>query len=134
VSLAGSEAVVELKRTIIFAKDLARMEAFYRDGLGLRPMPERAQDGWVELDAGACSLALHAIPRPLAERISITDPPRAREDSAIKLTFVASDVAAARAHLTAHGAVMGPLRPWGGCDGTDPEGNVFQIVAPDLGP
>ena len=72
---------MKLARAILFVKDLARMAAFYRDGVGLA--------------AGA---------------------------------EVDGDVAAARARLIAHGAVMHEPRPWGACDGVDPEGNVFQIT------
>jgi catechol 2,3-dioxygenase-like lactoylglutathione lyase family enzyme len=121
---------MELRHTIIFAKDLERMTAFYRDGLGLRLLPERSQPGWVELEAGTCLVALHAIPEEIARGIEITDPAQARSENPIKLVFVTPDLAAARAHLLAHGAVMGELRSWGACDGLDPEGNVFQISGP----
>ena len=120
---------MELRRAIIFVKDIDRMTAFYRDGLGLRVIPERRQDGWVELDSGGAALALHVIPTHIAERLEIATPPQAREQTPIKLVFGAADVAAARAHLIAHGAVMFQPRDWGGCDGLDPEGNVFQIVS-----
>ena len=36
-----------------------------------------------------------------------------------------------RARLEAHGAIMDPPRDPRRCDGVDPEGNVFQIAAPD---
>ena len=119
---------MNLRRAIVFAKDLERMTAFYRDGLGLRVIPETRQEGWVELDAGGALIALHAIPAHIAETIEVKTPPEAREDTAIKLVFLTDDVAAARAHLAAHGAVMFDPRSWGSCDGLDPEGNVFQIA------
>lgn len=119
---------MELRRAIIFAKELERMTAFYRDGLGLRPMPEAAGEGWVEFDAGGMGLALHAIPAEIAKEIEISNPPRARSGTPIKLVFQTGDLAAARAHLVANGAAMSDLRSWGACEGVDPEGNVFQIV------
>lgn len=119
---------MELGSTLIFAKDLARMTAFYRDGLGLRLLPERSEEGWVELDAGAARVVLHAIPEHIAQGIQIDSPPKQRENTPIKLIFRTPDVAQARAHLLEHGAVMFEPRAWGGCDGLDPEGNVFQIV------
>jgi catechol 2,3-dioxygenase-like lactoylglutathione lyase family enzyme len=122
---------MRLQCSIIFAKDIERMTAFYRDGLGLRVLPERAQAGWVELDAGGATIALHAIPDHIAKDIVIASPPEAREDTPIKLVFETADVEAARAHLVAHGAVMGEPRSWGACDGLDPEGNVFQIAKRD---
>ena len=42
-----------------------------------------------------------------------------------------TDLAATRARLEAHGAIMDPPRDPRRCDGVDPEGNVFQIAAPD---
>jgi catechol 2,3-dioxygenase-like lactoylglutathione lyase family enzyme len=51
---------MELRHTIIFARNLERMTAFYRNGLGLPLLPERSQAGWIELRAGACLLALPA--------------------------------------------------------------------------
>jgi catechol 2,3-dioxygenase-like lactoylglutathione lyase family enzyme len=119
---------MDLRRAILFAKDMDRMTAFYRDGLGLRLIPETREDGWVEFDAGGVMLALHAIPAAIAETIEITTPPQAREATPIKLVFEVDDIGAARAHLISHGAVMFEPRSWGGCDGLDPEGNVFQIV------
>jgi predicted enzyme related to lactoylglutathione lyase len=117
-----------LRRPIIFAKDLKRMTAFYRDGVGLRFVPECSTEQWSELDAGTARLALHAIPARIARGIEITSPPRARSTTPIKLVFEAPDLQAARARLIEHGAVMSEPRSWGACDGLDPEGNVFQIV------
>jgi len=59
----------------------------------------------------------------------IETPPKAREETPIKLVFESEDVTAARVHLISHGAIMFEPRPSGGCDGLDPEGNVFQIVS-----
>jgi catechol 2,3-dioxygenase-like lactoylglutathione lyase family enzyme len=113
---------------IVFVKDVARMRAFYGGVLGLEVLEE--QHGWVLLDGGGCRLALHAIPEAIARGITIEDPPRAREDTAVKVAFHAPDVAAARERLAAAGVAMGEVRTFGAvsfCDGVDPEGNVFQI-------
>jgi catechol 2,3-dioxygenase-like lactoylglutathione lyase family enzyme len=119
---------LDLRRAIIFVKDLEVMREFYRDTLGLRPIPGSEEPGWVEFDAGNSRLALHAIPTPIADAISIADPPRPREDTPIKLVFLVGDVDAERSRLVAQGVTMFPTRPWGACDGIDPEGNVFQIA------
>ena len=121
---------MELRTAMIFVKDLDRMTAFYRDGLGLRVLSGTAGEGWIEFDAGSSSLALHAIPSPIAGRITITDPPQQRSNTPIKLIFETSDLNAARAHLASHGAVMHQPRNAGSCDGVDPEGNVFCVVTP----
>jgi catechol 2,3-dioxygenase-like lactoylglutathione lyase family enzyme len=119
---------MKLRRVMIFAKDMARMTAFYRDGLGLRLIPESRQEDWVELEAGGCSLALHAIPIGISKDIVIASPPEARDDTPMKLVFETPDLEAARSHLLSQGAVMHEPRSSGACDGLDPEGNVFQIV------
>ena len=93
---------MKFARAIVFVKDLERMTAFYRDTLGLAVM--REEPGWVELDG----VALHAIPPAIAARITIDDPPRAREDTPIKLEFHTDEPGVAR-------------------DGVDPEGNVYRI-------
>jgi catechol 2,3-dioxygenase-like lactoylglutathione lyase family enzyme len=119
---------MELRRAMILVKNMDRMTAFYRDGLGLRLVPETLNESWVEFDAGGSSLALHAIPARIAKDIALANPPERRSHTPIKLVFATVDLAAARAHLMSHGAVMD--EPWSSdaCDGLDPEGNVFQIV------
>src|SRR5262245_65556905 len=117
-----------LRRAMIFAKDLERMTRFYRDGLGLRVVQQTLASDWVELDAGDTTLALHAIPADIAATIEITTPPRRRSNTPMKLVFEVDDLDAARAGLVAYGAVMDEPRGWSACDGVDPEGNVFQLV------
>ena len=117
---------MQLATALIFAKDIDRLIAFYRDGLGLRLLDRSS--GWARFDAGGTSLALHAIPAEIAARIEMTDPPRARSDMPIKLVFETDNVTTALAHLEAHGAVMFEPRSETSCDGLDPEGNVFQIA------
>ena len=119
---------MNLNCSIIFAKNMERMTAFYRDGIGLRFRPDRSNEMWAEFDAGGLTFALHAIPEEIAQGIEITVPPTARSQTPMKLVFGAPDLDAARAHLVGHGAVMFEPKPWGGCDGLDPEGKVFQIV------
>ena len=104
------------------------MAAFYSEILGLTPMEETRSDVWVEFDTGSTRLALHAIPAAIADRIEISDPPKAREDNPVKLNFEVEDVAAECVRLEALGVTI-VHRAWGGYDGIDPEGNVFGIWA-----
>jgi hypothetical protein len=120
---------VKLHQAMIFVKHIDLMTTFYREGVGLKVLPERSEEGFVVFDAGGTTLALHAIPEPIAKTIEIADPPEARSDTALKLIFQVDEVESARLHLARHGAIMSEPRSWGGCDGTDPEGNVFMIVA-----
>ena len=119
---------MKLHQAMIFVKRMDLMTTFYRDGLGLKVLPKKSEEGFVVFDAGGVTLALHAIPGPIAKTIEIGDPPVARSDTAIKLLFEVSNVEEARIHLARHGAIMSEPHGWGGCDGTDPEGNVFMIV------
>jgi catechol 2,3-dioxygenase-like lactoylglutathione lyase family enzyme len=119
---------MRLRRAMIFTKNMERMTTFYRDALGLTPLTPESSDGWLEFDAGGVALALHAIPAHIAKDIEVTNPPAAREGTPIKLVFEVADIEVARVHLIKNGAVMSKPSVWGSCDGTDPEGNVFQIV------
>jgi catechol 2,3-dioxygenase-like lactoylglutathione lyase family enzyme len=122
---------MKLALAILFAKDVARMRAFYEKVLGLRVVDATPAGDWVRLDAGGTGLALHAIPQPVADRIVVEDPPRAREGTPVKLAFHADDPEAERARLVAQGVTMREPTRFGEvvfCDGIDPEGNVFQIT------
>jgi catechol 2,3-dioxygenase-like lactoylglutathione lyase family enzyme len=122
-----------LHRTILFAKDIKRMAEFYHEALGLPLLSDPNDSGWVDLDVGGARLSLHAIPPRIARTISVTTPPRAREETPFKLVFEVEDVAQTRRQLSQRGATMFEPRPsasgpMGTCEGLDPEGNVFQLV------
>lgn len=120
---------IRLGTAIVFAKDISRLAEFYADGLGLPVIDAPMAPGWIEFDAGGVRLALHAIPPREARKIEITNPPRAREETPLKLVFEVDDLMAARRRLVQFGATMFEPRPSGVCDGIDPEGNVFSLVA-----
>jgi predicted enzyme related to lactoylglutathione lyase len=115
---------MRLHGAMLFVKDLGRMMTFYSDVLGLQPNEETRLDDWVEFRDAA--FALHAIPAPIAAGIQIDSPPRAREQSAAKLTFQVQDVDATLTRIEAMGL---PLlrRPWGSTEAVDPEGNVIAL-------
>ncbi len=120
---------LRLSVAILFAKDMQRMSEFYHEALGLPLTAAPSLPGWVEFDAGGVRLALHAIPPRVAKQIEITTPPRAREETPIKLVFEVDDLGETRRRLAQHGATMFEPKLSGSCDGLDPEGNVFQLVA-----
>lgn len=113
---------------MIYVKDLASLAAFYGDVLEVAPVVETRSATFVEFDTGGATLALHAIPAHTADQIEISSPPQAREEMPIKLMFEVADVAAERVRLEAMGATV-IQRPWGTCDVTDPEGNIFQLYS-----
>ncbi|HTR60856.1 MAG TPA: VOC family protein [Candidatus Binataceae bacterium] len=105
----------ELKRIVLFTLRMPQMAAFYRDVLGLRQIAD--DPGWKEFAAGGCNVALHNGTSEVGGR-----PP--------KMSFYASNVAAARELLIKRGAKMGKVRSGAGidlCEGKDPDGNPFQL-------
>ena len=105
----------ELKRIVLFTLRMPQMAAFYRDVLGLRQIADNP--GWKEFAAGGCNVALHNGTSEVGRR-----PP--------KMSFYASNVAAARELLIKRGAKMGKVRSGAGidlCEGKDPDGNPLQL-------
>lgn len=122
---------MKLRMAMVFATDMQRMTAFYRDGVGLRFLSDVSKPDWSEFDAGGVKFSLHEIPARLAQDIQIAQPPQARSATPIKLFFETDDLAAARQRSSALGGVMGDVHERLGfpaCDGVDPEGNVFTLV------
>ena len=115
---------MRLSRAMIYVKDLDAMSAFYSDTLGLKPVEETRSDTWAEFKSGGVGVALHVIPPYIADQIEISDPPRARDETPIKLIFEVDDVLSERKRLASRGVAL-IQRPWGTYDGVDPEGNIF---------
>ena len=118
---------MRLGQLILFSGDSARLAAFYRDVLGLAVLED--EPGWVVLDAGGVKLALHQIPKEYAGEVAT--PPKKREDSYWKPTFVVDDLDAVLAKLASHGIAMSAPRTFGPrtfSDGMDVDGNVFQVA------
>ncbi len=127
-----------MMRVILFAKDMDRQTAFYRDVLGLTPCASpHPPSEWVDFDSGGARLALHAIPERYAKNIEISDPPKARGGTPYKPVFRVEDLRAACAELKAAGVPR--LFPNEDeevstrADFLDPEGNVFQLTAEAIG-
>jgi hypothetical protein len=118
---------MKLQLAMVFAKDIGRMTAFYREGLLLPVVPEKSSEGYVVFDAEGALFAIHAIPSTIARDIQITEPPQERSDVAIKLVFQTADLEAACTRLEKLGARLLPPRGFGSRDAIDPEGNVFQL-------
>jgi predicted enzyme related to lactoylglutathione lyase len=116
--LSGSSAGMLLKRVIVFSPDAERLAAFYSSIFDLERL-EQEGTGWVELDAGECSIAFHHVNEHAPVR-----------DGWIKLVFGSADVTAEKARLESLGINMSEITTFNGidlCDGLDPDGNRFQI-------
>ena len=121
----------ELAGSILFARDMEKMARFYRDVLGLEPVPsDYPPEEFLPLCAGAAIVSLHEIPSPYRDGIEIADPPEPRSGTPIKLVFRVDDVLKAREDLIGRGVQMRqPFMEGSRCDGIDPEGNVFQLTS-----
>jgi hypothetical protein len=120
-----------LQGVVIFAKDKTKVSAFYRSTLDLVAFEEASSHD--VLRGHGLEVVVHAIPRKIAAEIKITQPPKVREDIAIKPTFVVASLEAVRAAAEATGGFLKPLevawhfRGAAVLDGRDPEGNVVQF-------
>ncbi len=118
---------MRFERGMLFVVDLARMEAFYREVMGMIPIEATRTDDWIEFETdGGAPFALHAIPAQIAVGIQVSSPPAPREQGSCKLTFTTSNATAERARLKAQGVIILD-RPWGDWDVVDPEGNVIGV-------
>jgi catechol 2,3-dioxygenase-like lactoylglutathione lyase family enzyme len=105
----------QVRRIILFAKNMKTMTRFYEEQLGLTVI--HRSDDFVDLDGGACRIALHRTGTPKPGRT--------------KICFYVEDVSAARAELVKRGIKMGKDPGSGAglklCDAKDPEGNIIQL-------
>lgn len=109
---------MELSRVIIFTGDVKRLVDFYVSHFGLTPVGE-IDEGWTELNAGGCNLAFHKFSEKLDG-----------SDNGIKFVFGTGDVRGERSRLESLGVEMTKIFTFGEiqmCDGSDPDGNRFQI-------
>lgn len=114
---------------LIYAKDLARLSAFYQDVLALVVRHADAQHH--VLESAEVQLIVHAIPPVVADTFEITSPPVLREEAAIKLYFTVPSLAAARTCARGHGGDVFE-EEWEGPgfrvrNAHDPEGNILQL-------
>ncbi len=118
---------------VIYAKNLTRLSHFYEQIMqcGI----SHTDDTHSILAMAHFQLVIHAIPSHIADNIDIKDPPKRREDTAIKLILPVTDIGQARETASRLGGQIDvPEREWEFqhcriCDGHDPEGNVFQVRA-----
>jgi catechol 2,3-dioxygenase-like lactoylglutathione lyase family enzyme len=120
---------VSLNRIILYVRNVEVLATFYRDAFGL-PVVEEIANEWAVLRAGRCELALHRVGKAFRH----LDASSSGSGSNAKLVLaVDADLTALREKLLANGVPMGEIKSYAGftgplCDGTDPEGNVFQLA------
>jgi predicted enzyme related to lactoylglutathione lyase len=111
--------ITPISRIVLFVQDVSGVAAFYQKHFGLEPIPSD-EDGWLELAAGGCNLALHRA----------TTTSRERGRSPAKIVFAVADVHVAKERLGAQGLKFGKVhevRDFAFANARDPEGNPIQI-------
>jgi predicted enzyme related to lactoylglutathione lyase len=120
---------------VVFAKNKNRVSAFYQQTLGLTV--EESDTSHDLLRGHGYEVVIHAIPRKYAAGITIEKPPKPREETPLKPTFVVASLAEVRRAVEATGGFLKPdagawhFRGHTVLDGWDPEGNVIQFKQPE---
>jgi predicted enzyme related to lactoylglutathione lyase len=116
---------------VVYAKDLARVSAFYASVPGFA-VAHSAPDH-VVLESPALQLVIVAVPEVIAATIGVDDPPVRRTETPIKLVLNVARIEDMRASAESWGGQLDPperewqFREFRVCDGHDPEGNVVQF-------
>ena len=116
---------------VVYAKDLARVSAFYAGVPGFTV--GHSVSDHVVLESPSLQLVIVAIPEQLAASIAVSDPPVRRTDTPVKLVLTVASIAEVRVAAASLGGQLNPPeREWPFqrfrvCDGHDPEGNVVQF-------
>lgn len=118
-----------LDRIILYVQDVDGIARFYKDAFEF-PVVQQIEGEWVVLRAGACELSLRRVGKPYR----VADTASWRVETNAKLVFsVSGDLHEVRARLVRKGVPMGDTKAYPGltgplCDGTDLEGNLFQLA------
>ena len=116
---------------VIFAKDIEAVSLFYQAVLNME-VSESEQTHRV-LSGGSTELVIHAIPKKIADNITITKPPEPRAAAAIKPAFEVDSLEQVRiACEKTNGGLKPVTQAWDirgakVLDGWDPEGNIIQF-------
>ena len=121
-SQRGLESAISAPNTagaVIYAKDLSRVTAFYRE-VAVLPVTHSEID-YAILESETFQRVVHAIPAGIAASIDVASPPMRREDAAVKLIFPVPSIDASRALAAMHGGALNPPE-------REPEGTKFHDV------
>ena len=118
-------------RSVVYAKDMDRVAAFYQRTLGLSELERDA--GFMRLGGPDLEVVVVRMPEAIARTVDIATPPVLREDTPLKCSFRVADLARVAGEAAATGGGTKPVTDawsWLGelhLDGHDPEGNVVQF-------
>jgi predicted enzyme related to lactoylglutathione lyase len=114
---------------VLFAKDLKRVAAFYSQALGMT-CSVSDEHHWA-LQGYGFHLIVHQIPKHIADKVAVRQPPERRVWGAIRLNFPVRSIADSRRTARSLGGEVDDAPPeWADRSanfflGYDPEGNVF---------
>lgn len=112
---------------ILYVKNVSLLAHFYVENFNLKVIEE--DPIWVLLDAGGVHIGLHKIGDQYLDQIEDGH----MFDNNTKIVFeIDVDIESARNELVSKNISMREIKtfenyPFRLCDGTDPEGNVFQL-------
>ncbi|WP_106914590.1 VOC family protein [Chryseobacterium aurantiacum] len=118
---------VKLNSIILYVQNIELLKNFYVENFNLKVIEE--DHIWVLMSAGDINIGLHKIGNEYLEKIEAGY----RFDSNTKLVFeINVNIEAARNELLSRNIQMREIKTFENydfwlCDGTDPEGNVFQL-------
>lgn len=120
--------MLTFSRLILYSKDVEELKNFYQQHFGFL-LVEEIKDEWIVLKAGQIQLALHRVGKEY-EGFNST---YVAQSNAKMVFTINSDIHQFRDKLIAGKVSMRKVRSYSGfnyllCDGTDPEGNVFQLM------
>lgn len=117
-----------LATIILFAQDVDRLKTFYVDIFNL-DIAEEVESEWLLLQAGNCRIGIHKI----GEQYLHSNQENSKSENNTKLVFeVDEDIFEVREKLLRQNVFIREIKTFENygfwlCDGTDPEGNVFQL-------
>lgn len=116
---------------VLYAQSIARLAPFYEAVLAMHC--ELSEPDVCLLTTESLELTIVQAPPHIADAIHIGNPPAVRDDTPIKLSFLVPGIEDLRSTVQQHGGLLKSAEQawsWRGyrhLDGTDPEGNVFQL-------
>ncbi|REC62827.1 hypothetical protein DRF65_08370 [Chryseobacterium pennae] len=118
---------IKLESVILYVQNTSLLRNFYVENFNFKVLKEDSI--WVLMNAGTVNIGLHKIGDQYLEKIE-----RGHQfDNNTKLVFEAdTDIETARNELLSKNVHMREVKTFENydfwlCDGTDPEGNVFQL-------
>ncbi|MGI8509778.1 MAG: VOC family protein [Gemmatimonadaceae bacterium] len=116
---------------VIYAQDIARVAEFYERTLSRPVMEQDAR--FIVVGDSAMEVAIVRMPEALVAANPLGSPPRVREETPLKPSFLVDDLDGVVAAAAATGGGTKPITAawqWRGqlhLDGHDPEGNPVQF-------